>query len=173
MKQKLLAFGFVLAAVAVVLASNQRARNFAFAAFKKTPDSPQPMNGETSPGEHQDDQGSAAVAARPGNMMIMQASQNLQSSPPLVSNARFHAEMFGVQINGPGKIMLKGQGSGQSRMEFVFQVDQEEQRLIQVTDNEFFYFIRQAGDRRLVESIDLSKLSEAANLMRIRCFPVA
>ena len=95
--------------------------------------------------------------------MVKAAADNLRQGDPFVSKARFRAELFGVKINGPGQIMVKGQGSGLSRMEFVFTANQIEQRLIQVCDDEFFYFIRHAGDQRLVESIDLQKLAEARN----------
>ncbi len=103
-----------------------------------------------------------------GNAIINQAADHLEQMPSVFSKARFKAKLFGREINGPGQVLLAGRGSGKSRMEFAFSVGDQTQRLLQVCDGNYFYFVRQNGNQRQTEYVDVSTLAEAQNEQDVR-----
>ena len=166
MKQKLLTIGLVLAAAFAFIATTDSSFPWR---------STGPEAGEGIPGGLESS--SEFQGRKPsfhwegpdpsGNQLILQATRQLSQRGPLISKARFKAELFGVEINGPGQMMFMGNGSAKSRMEFVFSVNEKQHRLIQICDDEQFYFIRLIEGQTHIERIDLEQLQGDRNLQGV------
>ena len=154
MKQKLLVPTLLLAVIGIALLSPQLGL---LSKFRNTPDQTAKVKAPYF-----------ANASDRGNQLLLQAANHLEQMPSVFSKARFKSRLFGQEINGPGQILLEGQGTGKSRMEFAFTAGDETQRLLQVCDGNYFYFVRQSGDQRQTEYVDVSTLSQAQDQPDVR-----
>lgn len=94
----------------------------------------------------------------PGNLLV-QAANNLNHSPPIACKTRCEVSMFGQVVKGHGRYLHAGQGSGKTRLEMNFNIQDEVTfQSAQICDGQFYYWIQQLNDQRRIEFIDLQEL---------------
>lgn len=99
-------------------------------------------------------------------ILLAQAAKKMELSPPITCKARCQINLFEQSIVGEGRYLQKGQGSGLTRLEINYAINDETAlHSTQICDGKFHYWIQQLDDESTIEFIDLTELkSDKFNL---------
>lgn len=93
--------------------------------------------------------------------LIQSTAQQLQNAGPLMADVKMSVDMFGQHIRSVGRYYQMGQGTRKSRLEFSFDSDESQAKILQVCDGHFYYRYQAFGEKASLDIADLARVAEA------------